>query len=635
MRPSAPARLGFAAAGLRAAPLWACGAFVLASLAWLSARSFDFYFSADDYHNLRWALEYRDEPWRALTERHAMHDHIRPLTLLTSWAALAVGDAEPWILRGTLVALHLAGFAAVVELARRRGGGLQDAVVAGLFVTALPGFQFIFSWLAWLCSAGEMAAGLWALVAADRALRAGRSPWAAVPLVVVAGLFKEPGWVVWPIGIAAMAWERRGAGGLADRAVLGALGAGAAGFAWSWHAANLSRAMGGGESRLASYLAYVSSEPARLLDGWPAWSGTWASNGPGVHVVVALPLLVLLAARRADARVAAVAAGSAIVGLLGPAAASLACLALLAAVAVRGWREHLVELLVFGTTFAALATSDNHNEVQTLACGYALAVLLARGARIASSGTRVSAGLLAAGLALVAARASTRTLVPTHPMFAEANVLERAAHEGLGSLAQALGARTVVRAPGPPLNYTEVLEAFGLTFQVVDGASRLGALVSVNGGLLLPATAETLEATLYQRGALAEVPVVQGQDAVRAGGLVVQERAGLFALGLYTARARAVAEGTTLAAVDGCGTAWVVRPADAGSPPYTVVTGYLPARCAPLRAAFTVPQRGRTASRPFFVRLRDPRSGLWVAADVPRTLDVRPETVAYQPGDPR
>lgn len=105
--------------------------------------SADHWHFADDVTNLRWVLEHADAPWRALTERHAVHDHVRPLTLLATWAGAALSGGAWWGPRAVLVALLLGALVGVGLLARRlaEGPAGEAALRALLLVPALPGFQ--------------------------------------------------------------------------------------------------------------------------------------------------------------------------------------------------------------------------------------------------------------------------------------------------------------------------------------------------------------------------------------------------------------------------------------------------------------------------------------------------------------
>ena len=85
---------------------------VIGSLARFIVPSFRGWYHDDDFENLRWTLEYRYTPWQALTDRHALHDHIRPFSLLALWVGAWMSDGDFWgqhLVEAALAALAVAG----------------------------------------------------------------------------------------------------------------------------------------------------------------------------------------------------------------------------------------------------------------------------------------------------------------------------------------------------------------------------------------------------------------------------------------------------------------------------------------------------------------------------------------------
>lgn len=158
----------------------------------------------DDFKNLRWALAYRDAPWKALTELTPVHGHIRPATLLGHWLGAHLGDGS-WVgIHAVHVVLCTGTVVALFLLAERMFGWKEGILAAGTFLL-LPGIGELPWWNAWMCSAGEVSLGLLGLWRLHADLREGRWPILPALALVLAGLFKEPGWVLYPMGAAALA----------------------------------------------------------------------------------------------------------------------------------------------------------------------------------------------------------------------------------------------------------------------------------------------------------------------------------------------------------------------------------------------------------------------------------------------
>lgn len=231
----------------------AAAAAVVGVAAVLAATSFDGWYVNDDIQNVRWALEYLDSPWKAVTERHSVHDHVRPLSLLLTWVGVHLSDGEWWGPHTVLVALVLLAVLAALAWGMARTRHVAGAWMVGLAFLSLPGFYRLLNWNAQTGTAAELAFGLLALVVGHHALARRSLGLVALvpPLLLLAGAAKEPGWVVYPATLVTMAWSARPweiRSGRARRAALPAialagvaLAVGLAGMAWSWHPANLSR----------------------------------------------------------------------------------------------------------------------------------------------------------------------------------------------------------------------------------------------------------------------------------------------------------------------------------------------------------------------------------------------------------
>ena len=202
----------------------------------------------DDFRNLRWALAYRDAPWKALTELTPVHEHIRPATLWGHWLGAHLGDGSWAGVHAVHVLLCTGTVLGLFLLTERLWGRKEGILAAGAFLL-LPGIGELPWWNAWMCSAGEVSLGLLGLWRLKADLKAGR--WPTLPLLALplAGLFKEPGWVIYPLGAAAMALEQLGQQRRAQTwaALLGFPALGLAGLALSFHPQNLVRGEQGAE----------------------------------------------------------------------------------------------------------------------------------------------------------------------------------------------------------------------------------------------------------------------------------------------------------------------------------------------------------------------------------------------------
>lgn len=99
----------------------------------LIAPSFVGWHHDDDFQNMRWVLEYRDAPWQALTQRHSLHDHIRPATLWATWAGAQLSNGAWWGPHAVMTLLLLGGWVAMAILVSR----LVESRVAGFLAAVL------------------------------------------------------------------------------------------------------------------------------------------------------------------------------------------------------------------------------------------------------------------------------------------------------------------------------------------------------------------------------------------------------------------------------------------------------------------------------------------------------------------
>jgi len=349
--------------------------------------SFSGWYFNDDMKNMRWVLEYRDAPWKALTELHAVQDHVRPFTLMATWLGAVISDGEWWGPHAVLVALFLAILAGTVALASRGTGALAAGVVAGAFALLLGGTAPILLWNAYMNTAGEVACGVWGLVAVHRALQGNRRAWAilAVILLISAGLFKEPGWVVYPFAAVAMGLSARDADQAPAKTwawtlVLPVIGL--AGLALTWHPANVTR-----------YFDQSTTVGARVFDGLERFAmgmvGRWPVE-PRMYLGIPAALVSLalwgdLLRPEPDAPTGGwrrfwVAPGLALAATwyAWPTLLVPTFFPLVAAVLVRRWRRPPPELVMLLLACGVMAPTPGVNAVHVVAGGVGLAAWCAR-----------------------------------------------------------------------------------------------------------------------------------------------------------------------------------------------------------------------------------------------------------------
>ncbi|MDP6932660.1 MAG: amino acid permease [Myxococcota bacterium] len=272
---------------------FAAGAALLVTAVLVALPSFESWHIADDFQNIRWAQEYRDAPWLALTERHAVHDHVRPATLWATWTGAQLSNGAWWGPHVILVLLWLGSLGGVGVLGARLSGQVHVGWITALFALPLAAVDRLLSWNAWINSAGEICFGMWALVAAHRALHLAdplpnldgrtRHPrrlpalLTAAACLLVAGLFKEPGWLIYPLAVLTLAvpllveprdrvseHARKTARILAFAPVLGI-----AGLLFTYHSENLSRLVSPDTGLLERLTNAASTHLASLVASWP------------------------------------------------------------------------------------------------------------------------------------------------------------------------------------------------------------------------------------------------------------------------------------------------------------------------------------------------------------------------------
>lgn len=596
----------------------------------------------DDLRNMRWVVEYRDAPWQALTQLHSVHDHIRPFTLMATWLGAQLSDGAWWgphLLLVLLAALAFAGAATWAgQLAQQRWVGLA----AGALILGLPGSAALPTWNAWLCSAGELAFGLWALVAFRHAQMHQRWPWAAALLLACAGLFKEPGWVVYPAAMAGMAisgpWHRRTGAGLVGLAALAA-----GGMVLTWHPTNLYRAGDAAIDWATRWGAFSEGILGALIQT-PA-----TQQLPGLGPAIWAAVLGLLIVGRAGARWRWGLGATALVwalGLIWPdAQAPLLGLALLAQASAWRSRATAPVLMVLAAILPMLAFS-RPNAVQLLSAQMGLVVALGlalQGAAAAHKGREWRGLLAGAWLSLVALQ-----FAHPSPWSPPAKGAEHQAAQvrllGLGALAQATGSRDL-QALGP-LDDWILHPLVGLGMREADG--RPAEILVAGSALLMgePTRLEQARATQVALDLQAMDQARPAEDAprVRPGrgrvappsgearpeklGTPLDIGPGWYALGLHfgpvfqpEARAQEVAAADQgLRLQDACGRSWTLRTTAAAVREAVVVFAVHPA-CQPVglsRAPALDPQ-----AQAFLLPLPDPSLSLRGAPPVTKRVDVQ------------
>ena len=609
----------------------------------VAVPGFSGWYHEDDFHNLRWTLEYRSEPWKALTERHALHDHVRPMTLMTLWLGALVGDGAYWGQHLVLVLLHVLGLSGAVVLGRSLTGRLRAGLLAGLLVTGTWGWERLLDWNALMNTAGEVAFGLWALVAVRRGLE--RPVWLAVAAcgVLISGLYKEPGSIVYPAAALGMAWGawRKGEGIRRPLMVAGLVALGLAVFAFTWHSANVSR-MGGDTLPTASrVLLFLESHASGLLSPWPGHY----QDGKLVNALAGFPvfLFALVAMRdlvgpstleRWETRAAwlaaaalmwlAVALESSLVGhLLFPT---------VLAVLARRWRDPPVGLMLYVVSVGVMSPFAQINEVQILAGTYGLALYLAVGVdegleRIEGQG-RGPRLVFLSGIVLALGMLTTRlAILPPDSTWA----MQRAAEEGLlgwGAAVRTLGVN-YAQAAGMNSTEQEVLPLVGIGLKEAD--PNLAPTVNVGGKLLLMPAQGTIENVLIPNDVImgAEIPILaRGQDTELdtdkgPQGMSIDVAPGWWALGVATSMGGRMQ--LMLQASDICGNTWSAGQVQSIPVPFNLTPFYLERGCSPLKLSW-VGDAESPDGLALLTSLQDPIVSLWHPIEIQRLLPVTRRT---------
>lgn len=575
------------------------------------ATSFGGFFLDDDVLNMRWVLEHRDAPWVALTERHALHDHIRPFNLLAHWLGAAASDGAWWGPHLVLVLLFLGAVAAAMGVARELAVPERRRVtagLAGLFVASLPAAGKLVGWNAWMGSAGELAFGLTAVLVGLRARRL-RGVVAAALLVVCAGLFKEPGWIVYPLALAAFAGGELLAG-RRDRVVVGLLALpalGAAGLAWVWHPANVSHYADGGAALAPRVMEALTLFGRSTASTWPAGEG-----GGIVLLAVVFAGFGAVAGRplpREVARTWAVPAALLAVGL---------------GVMLPNPDLHPVHLL-------------------PAACGVAIGVAIGLGRLPVYGLAGAIALILALGWQLASLPAA---LSPAAPLRAEEVLRSRLL--GLAALVRTVEAQGVAVPPGDANGagsgegaYVREATRFLVPYTGAPsegekgGAPRRGppGMPLFTEGATLRVSPAT-ERLLLERNALARL----GAKLEVGDPAPVAVEAGAYAIGAMHHGGEG--EDAAIVATDACGARWEAPPTDA-SRQLVLLPLQISAGCLPLSLGLS--RAVETEVFFLFVPLDAPRLTLWGAptADLPTLLDVtsrvgsRTPIPSFEPGPPR
>jgi len=548
----------------------------------LLVPSFANWHMEDDLRTLRWVLEYRDRPWVALTELHSLHDHVRPATLLATWAGATLSDGAWWGPHLVLLALQLAGLGGLAVLAARLAHNPWAGVAAAALALTLPGYEAMAGWNAWICTAGEVAFGLWGLVALHRALAGGRWPVLGPVLLLVAGLFKEPGWVVYPLAAAGLVWLAWRAGQRGKHLVAGLipLPVGLVGLVVTWHPANVYRTAEAPTPWAARALlgvleqgrAMVDLWPAAVADGHPWWSG------------LSLPLLALA-----------------------------------------GWglfrlpRRSAAGAVILATGVGVMLPFESVNAVQVLAAGYGLCLLVGLAA---SRGRRLPVALLALLAVGLVHEGIELGLRLADPAPREAWLANRARGDRFGGTAafvRAVGAEEAVL--DGPLDDLVLAPLFGLRLR--EDGDRRGVSTTLDGRLQLVADDRALTDALLEDDRVAgrDIPLLRPREegrrrpGGRRGGGEAQDDVGLaidglmpgfHALGLVLARDVVFPADVQLEGRDACGGRAVI---DAPVTRWSAATLRIRAGCSPLRLTWSGADRDRV-ERAFFVPLPHPEPSL-------------------------
>lgn len=601
----------------------------------LAVPTFQGWYHEDDLHNLRWALEYRHEPWLALTERHALHDHVRPLTLMSLWLGTYLGDGAFWGQHLVLVVLNVAAALGVVALGRALGGNLRAGLLAGLLAVSGWGWARLMDWNALMNTAGETAFGVWSLLAVLRGLK--RPIW-LVPAglaVVASALFKEPGSFIYPITAVAMAWGAYRAG-LRERGVWLTLALPLVGllvFAFTWHAANVSRMSADTTPVLERMVGFWQSHARMVLNIWPD-RGTVADRlGAGVPVL-ALALVLLRdligapLGERPALRVVWVAGAGLYWGLClsSPEWPALTLLPLVLLVLARRWADPPPGLVMYLVSVGVMSPFTQSSEVQIIAAAHGLALYTGVGLDAALREERVGRlGRLAAAAAAalsVGLLAGRMTHAPNQSTY-RAQQEQKNKILSYGALARTLGVNGA-QVAGMGMTEQEVMPLVGIELRQPD--RRESPTVAITGGLLISPPPGVIEQVLFPADLIqgVEIPIIlEG-----SGGASLQQSpqgasfdvaAGYYVLGVGTAMGNTMR--LTLMARDACGHTWTASQDRTLPVPFTLTPLVLEPGCGPLKLSW-VGDAEEPDGIAMLAPLLPPIESMWHPIEIPRTVRV-------------
>lgn len=602
----------------------------------LVVPAFHGWYHEDDMHNVRWVLEYRYEPWLALLDRHALHDHIRPLTLMTLWLGTWLSDGEYWGQHLLLVLLNVAAAAGVLALGRALGGSWRAGLLAGLLAVSGWGWVRLLDWNALINSAGETAFGIWGLVAALRGLK--RPGWLvpAMLAMLASALYKEPGSVIYPLTALTMGWSawragERGRHLLAFPAMV-LIGIGT--FAWTWHSANISRMGTQSESLFARAFEFLQVHAGMLLNIWPGVGRVTEPFGAGVPIfALALVLLADLLGAGLLERLAGRLGWLLGAGLcwaictLGDVAESVVLVPLVLLVLARRWSEPPPGLVMYLLSVGVMAPFQA-TEVQIIAAAHGLALYTGVGLdRLirAAGGWRpgrvvaIGAAALAAGLLL------GRTLTPPNPKTYDMQREQMKKTYGFGAVARTLGV-SQVQAVGMSITDQEILPLVGIVAQ--RDSRGVIPTVLVSGGLLLNPARGMMEQVIFPNDLVQGVPlpiIPGGLESLRANespqGASFDVAPGYYALGVGTAAGKTMK--LTLMARDACGRAWTASQEPTLPVPFTLTAMVIDPGCSPLKVAW-IGDAEEPDGIAMLAPLLPPVVSMWHPTEIPRMLRVDP-----------
>ncbi len=625
------------------------------SIGWLITvvPSFQGWCFDDDVRNMRWVLEYRGTPWEALTGLHSMHDHVRPAMLMATWAGAVISNGAWWGPHLVLVGLHLLGIIGLGVLAQRLSGRFEAGVAAVFLAMSLDGYIFMVQWNAWICSAGELACGFWGLVLIHRAFVRNRWPWAGLGLLVLAGLFKEPGWVVYPLAVVAMAWQLKKPVTRRRLAALASLPIGLTGLALTWHPTNVFRTVGPSSSLWDRLRDSLTVSPLAWTDN--TFILTTDSDGTSSGITIVLLAFALLGAlwlpRKARKGTAfiwfATAAAMTVGGFLAGQHAGLVLLAAALVVLVRNWRKPPLGLVIVWAGLGVMAPFESAAAVQVLSGGYGLALftgcMLVKLWKNAPLRVPVQAIIF---MALLLEGAQFIQDTTFREPVRNYNWLESNEDAYLGVGAMSRGLNNSWAVPNGDLGAMMISELIGV--RLVEGRQPDPPTILVNEAVFFTSQEQEMDELFVGPNLLddVELPIMRDdrtRPMVRPRGKNKSDQAGLlaklgahvedlepgfYALGIYSTGESD--ENIFIRATDGCGRLWNVD-TDAASADVHMTTVHVREGCETLRLS----QSGATyriAPQIILAPLPEPQISLWAEPIRRHRLDVKVDPTGQVPG---